>query len=324
MSLLVWSRRALLGSVLIWMPVTAMAQSGGWSNPDASRAETAKRDSYTPWNDPRCNQVDPVLLNELSEMIRTAQRDRAASPDFLADLREFEQKLRRGGVTPTPINPAPDWGWSDDFSDGDYTSDPRWSVLKGDWTIDRSYGLRPIEARLATTQQQQRPLTPEEMLLILMGQKPGTATQPQANTVVTDALIERAVDMGNAIQVDFELADHAGTGSAHIILRQNGDLWPGYRLEIRGGKNGRIVLSKRARTGYVDLGSVQVSNTTGIAKFSLIRSPRGGLFVSVNGRRVISANDATFRGDWNGLAFFVNGGDYSVRRISAQPYTGRE
>lgn len=72
------------------------------------------------------------ILSELEEIIERGERNNSADPDFLAALRDL---VRRNT-----------WPWqrvllSDTFSDGNFTSNPRWTNTSGDVSVDRNRGL---------------------------------------------------------------------------------------------------------------------------------------------------------------------------------------
>ena len=76
-----------------------------------------------------------ALARELQALIDEAEEARAADPRFLQDLRDM--------IAAHVAEAAPREALiSDDFSDGDYTDDPRWDVMSGDFSVDRRLGLR--------------------------------------------------------------------------------------------------------------------------------------------------------------------------------------
>lgn len=74
-----------------------------------------------------------ALVAELKSLIERAERGRAADPLFLEDLRTAIGKYE----IPATVDV-----FSDDFRDGDITSNPRWMVIEGEFDIDRNQGLR--------------------------------------------------------------------------------------------------------------------------------------------------------------------------------------
>lgn len=66
------------------------------------------------------------FLKELKGLVGEAERMRAADPQFLRDLRRLARRYS--------------WPWSklvaaDDFGDGDYVKNPRWTVVSGNFRV---------------------------------------------------------------------------------------------------------------------------------------------------------------------------------------------
>ena len=76
-----------------------------------------------------------ALARELEALIDEAENARAADPRFLQDLRD---KIAAHLADAVPREAL----IRDDFSDGDYTDDPGWEVVSGDFSVDRRLGLR--------------------------------------------------------------------------------------------------------------------------------------------------------------------------------------
>ena len=100
----------------------------------------AEEDSrYSEWRPEGAEAEGPAALEalarELEALIDEAESARAADPRFLQDLRD----LLTAHVTEAEPREAL---IRDDFSDGDYTDDPSWEVVSGDFSVDRRLGLR--------------------------------------------------------------------------------------------------------------------------------------------------------------------------------------
>ena len=80
-----------------------------------------------------------ALARELEALIDEAEKARAADPRFLQDLRD---KIAAHLADAVPREAL----IRDDFSDGDYTDDPPWDVVSGDFSVDRRLGLRTTVA----------------------------------------------------------------------------------------------------------------------------------------------------------------------------------
>ena len=205
---------------------------------------------------------------------------------------------------------------SDDFTDGDFTLNPEWSVRQGNWTIDPVYGLRAKAPEQASAD----PIRPKEILNVLLGGDAPSASdqssQPQA------ALIEAQTTIANSFSLAARIVDHGGKGAAHFIMHQGGADWLGYRLEVRSGPQPVVVLTRRGSTGYKDITKVTAPGFTQGETHELrwARLSDGQMFVILDGQPIITSRDTVFRGDWAGFAFFNAGGDVSIRTIRvAQP-----
>src|SRR5215510_5898739 len=70
------------------------------------------------------------LIGALEDLIDQAERDRAADPEFLKDLRGVLAQYT------APATPKYVALLSDNFSDGNYTQDPAWKVTSGAFKVD--------------------------------------------------------------------------------------------------------------------------------------------------------------------------------------------
>ena len=72
------------------------------------------------------------MIEQLRELIRKAERNRSADRWLLDDLRSLVRRYER----PWEIEVL-----REDFSDGDFTRSPAWSVATGRFYVDRRLGL---------------------------------------------------------------------------------------------------------------------------------------------------------------------------------------
>ncbi|OWJ66924.1 hypothetical protein, partial [Inquilinus limosus] len=61
---------------------------------------------YAPWQPPGQDQTK-AMLDELSRMVSQAERDKAASPDFIADLKGLVQRYSATVAPPAATAPVP-------------------------------------------------------------------------------------------------------------------------------------------------------------------------------------------------------------------------
>src|SRR3990172_6826616 len=115
------SARALVSAAVIGLGVLAFAGSAPTQN-------------YESWSD---SAADPSkqMVEELKELIDRAERDGAANPQFLNDLRAVLSQYERPWQTLV---------LADNFADRDFTANPTWTVAQGKFYIDYSNGLRSL------------------------------------------------------------------------------------------------------------------------------------------------------------------------------------
>ena len=103
------------------------------------RAAAEEESRYSEWRqegaEAEGSEALEALARELEALIDDAEKARAADPRFLQDLRDMiaahvaEAEPREALIR-------------DDFSDGDYTDDPSWDVVSGEFSVDDRLGLR--------------------------------------------------------------------------------------------------------------------------------------------------------------------------------------
>jgi hypothetical protein len=76
-----------------------------------------------------------ALVQEITELIEAAERARAADPKFLEQLRQVLEEYQ----VPKLVQLM-----HDDFSDGNFTRNPRWRQAEGEFTVDCGRGLRSV------------------------------------------------------------------------------------------------------------------------------------------------------------------------------------
>ncbi|WP_343717159.1 hypothetical protein [Inquilinus sp.] len=272
-------------------------------------AQTNQR--YSTWQPPQSDQTKAVL-DELSRMISQAERDRAASPDFIADLKGLVQRHSAATVpaeppvpaqppaaapapaeppaaAPAPAAPASLAGtrvFSDDFSDGNYTANPAWTSLQGTWTVDKN-GLHS-DTKAAN------------------GQQGGVAA------------ISLQQGLKNTFGLDFALADLANQGQFEIRVFQGTSKDSGYRLVYLPSNSPVFALYRAGRSGITQV--AQTTNTAPLrrgdrTRLTWTRDAAGRMVVALDGKTIIEASDNGFRDGWNGVMLVNFGGDFAVRSV---------
>ena len=287
-----------------------------------------------------------ALAQELQELIDEADAARAADPRFLQDLRDrIAAHLAEARPRAALIR--------DDFSDGDYTDDPRWEVASGDFAIDRLVGLRtivpvaeagkriaddPVDAILDTGDELIDAggalldsgkdavgglLSGEKKIGDLLGggededevEEDTGPVGPEPAEIVLDAAIP------NAFALELEMSSRVAGKDARfeIDLFQGSSEYAGYRLSYMAGGDPGLVLSRFGRRGVVAIGEHDERLDLEDGKnhvVALVREGDGTMTASVDGNALIRVKSSAFDDPFGGLALVNGGGDYGVRSIA--------
>ncbi len=281
-----------------------------WTDPDAAKKAASDKRS---------------LLDELNELVNQAERARAASPDFLADLKSL---IRRHD------NP---WRVSlvrEDFSDGDYTRNPIWKVTEGKFWIEKSFGLRAgFDAPTAPAGQSQNQGTggqdvAGQLLGAILNKALGgkqtrdqggdTAANRETSRAVRRAAIHLDSRITNAFSIRVELTSWRDQGSLELGLYQGSSPSSGYRLTYRTGAEPSLELARASPRGRGIIESGQNKVVLEDKKPHVIlwtRDRQGAMKVSIDGKVHLNTADRSLRDPFDGLQLINRSGDYIIRRI---------
>lgn len=118
----------LVISAALWALLLIGAAPAGASE-EARRAE---------WQGPTGDRAVHELTRELETLIGEAESANAADPQFLQDIKDAiaDRMAALPLQLPTAVR--------DDFSDGDFSNDPRWIVVSSAFSVDSDLGLRSV------------------------------------------------------------------------------------------------------------------------------------------------------------------------------------
>lgn len=293
---------ALLPLAATPVPVAAQAYQS-WESPDAP--ENA--------GDSAARQRLREFVDRLNRLVDQAEKDRAASPDFLRDLRD----LARGYDRPWTVRVL-----HDTFADGDYTQDPAWTVAQGRYWIEKGWGLRNA-LEVASAGGGSGGNTEEEQAAKIFGQilnqvlKGRNGQQGGADAKAQPTEIYAPANITNAFAVELEFSSWLDTGALSVGPYQGNDRAGGYRLVYQ--PNGAIELRAMSPSGQR-----LVERVTGpfkledkqVHSLEWTRLADGTMRASLDGAELFELRDRSFRDPFQGFVMATQGGDFIVKRIT--------
>ena len=252
-------------------------------------------------------------------------QDGHATTDLLRRLRQTE-RVAVTAAAPSPPKASPRIALDDDFSDGDYRRNPAWTVLSGDFRIDRN-GLRSVvevPEEGASTGPSLHSDRPEDIglaMLKLFLEQTGNVRPEAASAAAETARIFVSAPIRNAFEMELELASRQSMGSLEMGVFQGNRPDGGYRLVYRPGARPGLSLIRVTSDGSDVIASSDGAINLEDDSFHILtwtRDEDGEMRISVDGRRVIQARDTRFRERFQGFVLANHGGDYSLGRIRVE------
>lgn len=258
------------------------------------------------------------LVPDLEALIGESETAKAADPQFLEDLRDRidARETASSSYLPNTVR--------DDFSDGDFTDDPRWIVAGGAFTVDPELGLRSV-----VRMPQAAAKKPIETIEDLAERAKGTLTDilgareyvDVAEAAPEPAHIFTRAAIGNAFKLEVVLSSRIALKGARLEIDvfQGITHASGYRLVYLPGSGQPIQLARFSRTGIKTIGKhvdeLVLEDGYG-HRLALERAADGTMTVAVDGAEVIRIESKALSGPFAGVAIVNSGGDYAVRRIA--------
>lgn len=281
-------------------------------------AGIAKAEStYQPWaasNQAEASQTSDQklqnLVTELNALIKKAQGANAADPNFLADLKKLAAQY---SLTPALGGPGTIF-LSDNFADGDYTTNPTWKVSAGTWKVD----VKGARTGLYSTLQQSssNKITGNEVLKAILG------VQQQQAPQSTFASIYTSVPIANTFKLTMKIVSGDRGGPLNIGPYQGASASSGYRLVYQPGNNTGLLLQRIVGNQVALVGSYNdpVDLETGgkVHELTWSRDANGKMRVYVDGQQLIIATDTQIKGNFDGWLKVNQGGSYWIREIRVE------
>lgn len=294
------------GRRLAWLAgvaVTILASGPLGALPVAAQSGTQQ---YQPWTGAQQGQAVQKMVTDLKAIIAQGEKDKAASPDFLADLKKTIATYE-AAVTPSQAKP-----FFDDFADGEFASNPAWKVSAGSWTIDRggsNYGLVSKMRRQ------------ENLETLLGGILNPQGTQSQSGQTDYASIYAKA-KLPGAFTFTTSFTSKDRYGGLHLTLYQGAAAQNQYRVTYQPGSQTSLLLQRVSAQGAVTLGQLNGALNLENGKahdITLTRDTAGKMTVLIDGKVAISATDTSLQGDFDGVLYTNVGGSYWIRQVSVQP-----
>ncbi len=271
-----------------------------WENPDAT-GMPAPQGAVQPASDERLAD----LIKRLNALVDRAEKDKAADPVFLQDLRALSHGFDRPWSTRVLF---------DDFADGDFTRGTPWTVASGRYWIEKGWGLRNAldPAKNTTTSKDPAAVLLGNILNKALGKETTTNSKAkyQPTTIYTPAPI------ANAFSIELGFTSWLGEGTFLMGPYQGEKRDAAYLLIYSVG--GGLELQVRSTRGVRTIGSAPGPFKLEDKKVHTVlwtRTADGTMAITLDGKAVINVRDNSFRDAFSGFGVSTRGGDFIVKQV---------
>jgi hypothetical protein len=276
----------------------------------------AQNTRYSTWSNPADSSpganpgVPQAFIDKLNTLIDEAEKANAADPVFLQDLRN----LATGAVNP--------WNTvvlDDAFADGNFTANPAWDVLSGEYFIETGWGLRN---RLITAQQSQQSSgnSGDDLAKAIFGQILQRATGAQGTTSSTpgENIIVTRTAISNAFSLDVEMSSWQADSHFEVGVFQGAQASAGYRLLYVSGKGLQVHRVGSSGSSVVATSAPMTLEDKNFHQISWTRGTDGAMRISLDGKEMISVTDRGFSDPFEGVRISDTAGDFIIKRITVK------
>lgn len=250
------------------------------------------------------------LLNELELKIKDADKRMVAHPNFIKELQAIVEKYQ-GKLRHIYLN--------EDFSDGNYTSGPRWTVLSGQFRITPSGQLQSL---LTTERPSQKSAPREEQDLfgsilkeVLRSSTETTEEKPSASAI-KEASIRTGVNIGPAFELDFGFTSESTWGAMEVVILGGEQYDPLYRMVYQAAPSStrpiQIIRERNSKRYIIEEALKYPSLDDGVLhRIQWIRDYQGNMKVLVDGKEVLSTVEIYYKEGFSGISLVNKGGIYA-------------
>ncbi len=271
---------------------------------------------YSTWSDPSApgsgseTAAMQDFIQRLNKLIDDAEKAKAADPVFLKDLRA----LAAGTTTPWNVTLL-----DDSFADGNFTANPVWQVLSGEYFIETGWGLRNKLVQAQPAQTGSSGGGGDDFAKVLLGQILKRATNTPTGTAATseNSIVTRA-KISNAFALEMDMSSWISENHFEVGVFQGDQAQIGYRLLYVSDKG--LQLHRVGSSGSSVIATSEPI-TLEDKKYHLIkwtRSADGAMQIGIDGKEVISTSDRAFSDPFDGVRIADKGGDFIIRRITVK------
>jgi hypothetical protein len=264
------------------------------------------------------------LVDELQSLADKSREQRAADRWLQNALEELVSKYKF---------PWRNSLMTENFSDGDYTQSPTWSVASGEFWIDGRNGLRSAVKAVEVTKEQPQTTqkqSDKDLGRALLGaflqealgpqQSAQQSPEPVRETVTVAASIRTRLDIPTTFAVEalFSQNDRPGVpGLLEWTVMQDETAGNAYKLVINIGSKAYIdvVRVRSGRESIIESAEVASLQNRGEHIFSWRQTAEGQIEVYLDGNPIIKTSDKGFRYGFKYLQVSNRMGDFSVAGV---------
>lgn len=257
------------------------------------------------------------LVDQLKDLLRSAEQDRRSNPAITKQLRTLVHRY--------------DFPWRvsllfDDFRDGDYTYDPRWTVVNGDFRVARASGLRSYFD--PSISQARRPASRRSdgsaidiLGDLLMGPRERDTEFVQARAQSVAEIYTR-VGISNAffVKADLNVRSYSDRDTRIEFGPFRGDdRSSGYRLAYESGRRPTLTLLRFSpgRSAVIEINDLDINLADGMPHaIEWRRTAEGEMLVLLDNKEVIKTVDRAYDEPFDGFTMVNKGGEFELNRIA--------
>jgi hypothetical protein len=250
------------------------------------------------------------LLDELQQTIDEADKRMIAHPRFLEELQDmverYRAKLRK-------------YYLFEDFADGNYDQNPKWSVISGKFRItpaSRLWSQVYVDASsqgAASSSQEENPLQVIfDEIARLQEKKRSKKQEPTTDDMAT---IQTLVSIGPAFEVELTFVSESKWGAMQVVLLGGSPAKAYYRLIYQASPSQdrpiKIIRQRGSRQFMIETATQYPDLDDGVThRLQWIRDVHGNMRVLIDGKEVLNTVELFYKEEFAGLALVNSGGTY--------------